>query len=113
MPNMKMRDVKVGEAIMYNGEVWVIFQPHTTHRTAALLDEFARAFGDARHALILPIYLPSGRETAARYVGEKSSRPLAVGPPLPTYASPPASCSCALVSRSHAATLFGCCRVNF
>lgn len=32
MPNMKMRDVKVGEAIMYNGEVWVIFDRHEQTR---------------------------------------------------------------------------------
>jgi UDP-N-acetylmuramate--alanine ligase len=50
------------------GEVWVVFQPHTTNRTSALLDEFARSFGDAQHALILPIYLPHGRETSARAV---------------------------------------------
>ena len=50
------------------GEVWVVFQPHTTNRTAALLGEFAQAFGDAQHALILPIYRPSGREVAARTV---------------------------------------------
>jgi UDP-N-acetylmuramate--alanine ligase len=50
------------------GAVWVVFQPHTTNRTAALLDEFAASFGDAQHALILPIYRPSGREVAARPV---------------------------------------------
>ena len=50
------------------GDVWVVFQPHTSHRTAALLDEFARAFGDAQHALVLPIYRPSGRELDARPV---------------------------------------------
>ena len=50
------------------GQVWVIFQPHTTNRTAALLDEFGTSFGDAQHALILPIYRPSGREAAARPV---------------------------------------------
>ncbi len=50
------------------GEVWVVFQPHTTNRTAALLDDFGRSFGQAQHALILPIYLPSGREAAARPV---------------------------------------------
>jgi len=44
------------------GEVWVVFQPHTTNRTAALLEDFGRSFGQAQHALILPIYLPSGRE---------------------------------------------------
>jgi UDP-N-acetylmuramate--alanine ligase len=48
--------------------VWVVFQPHTTNRTAALLDEFGSAFGAADHALILPIYQPSGRETAPRAV---------------------------------------------
>jgi UDP-N-acetylmuramate--alanine ligase len=50
------------------GDVWVVFQPHTTHRTAALLRDFARAFGDAQHALILPIYVPSGRELSASAV---------------------------------------------
>jgi UDP-N-acetylmuramate--alanine ligase len=50
------------------GEVWVVFQPHTTNRTAALLEEFAASFGDAEHALILPIYQPHGRETAPRPV---------------------------------------------
>jgi UDP-N-acetylmuramate--alanine ligase len=53
------------------GDVWVVFQPHTTHRTAALLDEFARAFGDAQHALILPIYKPSGREAHARPISSE------------------------------------------
>jgi UDP-N-acetylmuramate--alanine ligase len=52
-------------AAVAEGDVWVIFQPHTSHRTAALLAEFARAFGDAQHALILPIYRPSGRELSA------------------------------------------------
>ena len=32
MPNMKMRDVKIGEAIMYNGEVWVVFDRHEQTR---------------------------------------------------------------------------------
>ena len=48
--------------------MWVVFQPHTTNRTAALLEEFAASFGDAEHALILPIYQPRGRETAPRPV---------------------------------------------
>jgi UDP-N-acetylmuramate--alanine ligase len=49
-------------------EVWIVFQPHTTNRTAALLDEFSRAFDMAQHALVLPIYRPFGRELAAREV---------------------------------------------
>jgi UDP-N-acetylmuramate--alanine ligase len=51
-----------------DGDVWVVFQPHTTNRTANLLEQFAAAFGDAMHALILPIYRPSGRELAGRPV---------------------------------------------
>jgi UDP-N-acetylmuramate--alanine ligase len=50
------------------GDVWVIFQPHTTNRTSALMDQFASSFGDAQHALVLPIYRPSGREAGARAV---------------------------------------------
>jgi UDP-N-acetylmuramate--alanine ligase len=61
-------------------DVWVVFQPHTTNRTAALLDEFARAFGDAQHALILPIYKPRGREVAARDVSSADLAGRIVGP---------------------------------
>src|SRR5262245_60244471 len=32
MPQMKMRDVKVGEAIMHNNEVWLIFDRHEQTR---------------------------------------------------------------------------------
>ena len=32
MPSMKMRDVRVGEAIMHNNEVWVIFDRHEQTR---------------------------------------------------------------------------------
>jgi elongation factor P len=32
MPSMKMRDVKVGEAILYNNEVWLIFDRHEQTR---------------------------------------------------------------------------------
>ena len=32
MPNMKMRDVKIGEAFMFNGEIWVIFDRHEQTR---------------------------------------------------------------------------------
>ena len=44
------------------GRIVAVFQPHTTHRTAALLDEFAAAFGDADRVLLAPIYRPTGRE---------------------------------------------------
>src|SRR5215470_13679124 len=32
MPSMKMRDLKVGEALMYNNEVWTIFDRHEQTR---------------------------------------------------------------------------------
>jgi UDP-N-acetylmuramate--alanine ligase len=48
----------------HDGPIWAVFQPHTTNRTAALLDDFAAAFGDADHVLITPIYRPPGREVA-------------------------------------------------
>ncbi|HEY1297391.1 MAG TPA: UDP-N-acetylmuramate--L-alanine ligase [Chloroflexota bacterium] len=53
------------------GEVWVVFQPHTTNRTWALFDEFASAFDAAQHVLVLPIYRPSGRELAGRDVSSE------------------------------------------
>jgi len=36
--------------------VWAVFQPHTFSRTAALLDDFTRAFGEADHVLVTGIY---------------------------------------------------------
>ncbi|MDP8925046.1 MAG: hypothetical protein M3O34_19540, partial [Chloroflexota bacterium] len=47
------------------GRVVAVFQPHTTHRTAALLDDFAAAFGDADRVILAPIYQPAGRELGA------------------------------------------------
>jgi UDP-N-acetylmuramate--alanine ligase len=44
------------------GRVWCVFQPHTYHRTMSLFEDFARAFGDADHVLVLDIYSPAGRE---------------------------------------------------
>ena len=37
-------------------DVWAVFQPHTYSRTRALLDGFARAFGDADHVLVTEIF---------------------------------------------------------
>jgi UDP-N-acetylmuramate--alanine ligase len=38
------------------GRVLVVFQPHRYSRTAALLGEFGRCFGDADHAWVLEVY---------------------------------------------------------
>jgi len=44
------------------GRIWAVFQPHTSHRTEALFDDFTKAFRDADEVVILPIYHPAGRE---------------------------------------------------
>lgn len=36
--------------------IWAVWQPHTYRRTKALLDGFARCFGDAQHVIITDIY---------------------------------------------------------
>lgn len=37
-------------------EIWAVFQPHTYSRTRSLLDDFAAAFADAHHVVILDIF---------------------------------------------------------
>ncbi|HUE75214.1 MAG TPA: UDP-N-acetylmuramate--L-alanine ligase [Chloroflexota bacterium] len=62
------------------GHIWCVFQPHTYHRTAALFDEFASAFGDADKVVITEVYSPAGREqpdtrfTSARLVDVMNHR---------------------------------------
>ncbi len=50
------------------GAIWCVFQPHTVNRTEKLMGEFASAFGDADHLLVLPIYHPAGREQEEQIV---------------------------------------------
>ena len=44
------------------GNIWAVWQPHTYSRTVALLDEFATAFDDADHVIVLPIYAARERK---------------------------------------------------
>jgi UDP-N-acetylmuramate--alanine ligase len=53
---------------VHDGRLVVIFQPHTTHRTATLMHELARSFDAADRVIVTPIYQPSGREGADRSV---------------------------------------------
>lgn len=53
------------------GAIWCVFQPHTVSRTEKLLNEFAAAFGDADHLLVLPIYHPAGREQEEQTVSSR------------------------------------------
>jgi UDP-N-acetylmuramate--alanine ligase len=41
--------------------IWAAFQPHTFSRTLALLDDFAQAFNDADHVILVDIF--ASRET--------------------------------------------------
>jgi UDP-N-acetylmuramate--alanine ligase len=43
--------------------LWAVWQPHTYSRTHALLEEFAAAFDEADHVVILPIYAARERDT--------------------------------------------------
>jgi UDP-N-acetylmuramate--alanine ligase len=63
------------------GAIWVVFQPHTRHRTRALLDEFATAFGAADHAVITEIYEPVGREQEAVAISGADLAARIAGPP--------------------------------
>jgi len=36
--------------------IWAVFQPHTFSRTRALLEDFAAAFTDAEHAVVIDIF---------------------------------------------------------
>lgn len=42
-------------------DVWLVYQPHTLHRTASLLAEFAGCFEAADHVIVTPAYMPAGR----------------------------------------------------
>jgi UDP-N-acetylmuramate--alanine ligase len=58
------------------GRLVAVFQPHTTHRTLALLDEFARAFSAADRVILAPIYQPTGRtgDAPAEITSEQLAR---------------------------------------
>ncbi|MHB9091024.1 MAG: UDP-N-acetylmuramate--L-alanine ligase, partial [Chloroflexota bacterium] len=44
------------------GRLWVVFQPHTYHRTKALLGDFAKALEAADVVVVTDVYMPAGRE---------------------------------------------------
>ncbi len=43
--------------------IWAVFQPHTYSRTRALLDEFANAFSDADHIVVIRVFAARERES--------------------------------------------------
>jgi len=75
---------------VHDGRLVAVFQPHTTHRTAALLEEFARSFGDADRAILLPIYRPAGREADEHSIAS-GDRPVESGDVVARMGHPHAS----------------------
>lgn len=43
--------------------IWAVFQPHTFTRTKALLDDFANAFGDADHVIVVEVFAARERDS--------------------------------------------------
>ncbi|HFD40444.1 MAG TPA: UDP-N-acetylmuramate--L-alanine ligase [Anaerolineae bacterium] len=59
----EVRATLAAARLKYPGRrIWAVFQPHTYSRTAALLDDFARAFDEADRVIVTPIY--AAREAA-------------------------------------------------
>ena len=63
-----------------DGRLFCVYQPHTYSRTAALLDEFTTAFGDADRVLLVDIYAARETDTLgvssallAERIGERAS----------------------------------------
>ena len=46
----------------HKGRLWVVFQPHTYHRTRELFSQFVAAFDLADRVVITDVYMPPGRE---------------------------------------------------
>ncbi|MFC2030410.1 UDP-N-acetylmuramate--L-alanine ligase [Chloroflexota bacterium] len=59
--------------------IWAVFQPHTYSRTAALLEGFAAAFGDADHVLVTRIYAARERNTLGVSGGDLVDRMISTG----------------------------------
>ncbi len=68
-------------------KLWVVFQPHTYSRTAALLDEFASALSPADHVLLAPIYAAREVNTYGVSIRDIQERLLKLGTPCECFSS--------------------------
>lgn len=64
------------------GRLWAVFQPHTTNRLAELLGDFASSFQAADLLMLLPIYIPPGRERGGRGVSSHDLAAAIEHPPV-------------------------------
>jgi len=55
-------------------EVWAVIQPHTYSRLAALLDDFALAFGDADRLYVTDIYAARERDDLGLHAADLAKR---------------------------------------
>jgi len=66
----EIRATLAAARVRYPGRpIWAVFQPHTYSRTRALLDDFAAAFADADHVVVVDIF--PARETDDGSVGSR------------------------------------------
>ncbi|MCH7492525.1 UDP-N-acetylmuramate--L-alanine ligase [Patescibacteria group bacterium] len=52
-------------------KIWCVFQPHSTHRTKSLFDDFITSFGDCDKLILTDVYLVPGRESEERIIIDK------------------------------------------
>jgi UDP-N-acetylmuramate--alanine ligase len=56
--------LSAGRTILWGaGRLWCVFQPHQYRRLQALFPAFVRAFDQADHIVVLPVYAVAGRES--------------------------------------------------
>jgi UDP-N-acetylmuramate--alanine ligase len=68
LPGEIMATIAATHAAGYE-RVTAVFQPHRVSRTLALVDQFAAAFGGARHVIVTDLYL-AGEANPSRVTGE-------------------------------------------
>lgn len=67
--------------------VWCVFQPHSTHRTKSLFDDFSTAFRDCDQLILTDIYLVAGRESRERLGGKRLAEAVRKHTPRVRYIS--------------------------
>jgi UDP-N-acetylmuramate--alanine ligase len=71
--------------------LWAVWQPHTYSRTRVLLEEFAQAFDEAEHVIVLPIYAAREQET-----GDPGSRGVSSADVVAAMRHPDVRCASSL-----------------
>ena len=81
--------------------IWAVFQPHTFSRTAALLDRFGQAFGNADHVIVTAIYAARESEALGLSGADVAARVRQNGHPDARYYETPDQAEAALLAAIH------------